>query len=287
MSAFVVFFGILNAFQLIQEQGSTLLETLPSLWPQVLDKVNQLQVSLENKVGIKLGLGATQWLVQFGSETQDWLLTHLPKVLADTASAAFLVPIFSFFLLKDGTQIKEQFYHFLPEHFRTSTSEVIQETSRALAAYLRAKIIEASSVGLLAWIGFWLIGAPYAGVLALMVGLTNIIPYLGIALGALPPLLIFSLTESFQPLFWPALIVLIVVNAIDTLLIFPVFVAKIVNLSPLTLLAAVAVGQEYYGLIGMLIAVPLASILKIIYLELVEVLYERRGGQDEQNTPAH
>jgi putative permease len=68
-------------------------------------------------------------------------------------------------------------------------------------------------------------------------------------------------------------ILLLAINLIDNFLIFPVFVAKIVNLSPLTLLISVAVGQEYYGVVGMLLAVPLASILKIIFLELQPLIY--------------
>jgi putative permease len=69
------------------------------------------------------------------------------------------------------------------------------------------------------------------------------------------------------------LLVFLVANAIDMILIFPVFVARLVNLSPLTLLASVAVGQELYGVVGMLVAVPVASAIKIVMKELIAILY--------------
>jgi putative permease len=68
-------------------------------------------------------------------------------------------------------------------------------------------------------------------------------------------------------------LVYLIVHAIDITLIFPIMVGKLVNLSPLTLLVAVAVGQELYGLVGMLVSVPVAASIKIIYQEIVSVLY--------------
>lgn len=275
LSTVIVVFGITNAIRLIQDQWATLVQTLPNLWVQIVAKISTLQSSMQGRLGLHVNLGASDWLLKFGADTQNWLLTHLPQILADGASAAFLVPIFSFFVLRDGKTWAKSFFKLVPDRYRDSTTQVLKETSDALGDFLRAKVIEATSVGFMAFLGLLLIGAPYAGLFAFIIGLTNIIPYLGIVLGAVPPLLLFSLTDSLQGYFWPALIVLIVVNLIDTVVIFPLFVAKIVNLSPIALLTAVAVGQEYYGLVGMLIAVPLASIIKIIYQEVLSILYDK------------
>jgi predicted PurR-regulated permease PerM len=89
----------------------------------------------------------------------------------------------------------------------------------------------------------------------------------------IPPALVLGLQDPPTNLF-PMMMVFLIANAIDMILIFPVFVARLVNLSPLSLLASVAVGQELYGVIGMLIAVPLASALKIIVKELIGILYQ-------------
>jgi putative permease len=274
ISTFVVVFGITNGVRLLHAQWSTLVETLPSLWVQIVDRIGGLQGSIQSRLGISLDVGASEWLLKFGTDTQNWLLTHLPRILGDAASAAFLVPVFSFFLLRDGRRWMNHFFRLIPDRYHDSTVQVIEDTSNALGDFLRAKVIEATSVGLLAFLGFVLIGAPYAGLFAFIVGITNVIPYLGIILGAVPPLILFSLTADLNGFFWPTVIVLIIVNVIDGALIFPLFVAKIVNLSPIALLTAVAVGQEYYGLVGMLIAVPLASILKIFFQKARQILYD-------------
>ncbi|MBS1959395.1 MAG: AI-2E family transporter [Bdellovibrionales bacterium] len=273
ISAFVVVFGITNGVHLIRNQWTTLVQTLPAVWLQIVNKISALQNSVLENLGVSVDIGASDWMLRFGSDTQSWILTHLPTLLGDAASAAFLVPIFSFFILRDGKEWRARFYALIPKKYYDTTIEVLHETTVALEDFIRAKVIEATSVGLLAFIGLLIVGAPYAGLFAFIVGITNIIPYLGQILGAIAPLALYSMTDSMNQYFWPALIVLIIVNVVDNLLIFPLFVAKIVNLSPLTLLAAVAVGQEYYGLVGMLIAVPLASIIKIIYQEVVTLLY--------------
>lgn len=275
ISTIVVVFGITNGVRLLRDQWSTLVQTLPNLWVQIVAKISTLQANVQAGLGLNIEIGASQWLLKFGADTQNWLLTHLPQLLADGASAAFLVPIFSFFVLRDGKTWGKHLFDLIPHGLHDSTVLVVRETSKSLGDFLRAKMIEATSVGLLSLLGFVLIGAPYAGLFAFIVGITNIIPYLGIVLGAVPPLILFSLTDALHGYFWPALIVLIIVNVIDGILIFPLFVAKIVNLSPIALLTAVAVGQEYYGLVGMLIAVPLASIIKILYQETLEILYDK------------
>jgi predicted PurR-regulated permease PerM len=123
------------------------------------------------------------------------------------------------------------------------------------------------------YLGLKIIHSPYAGVFSLIAGVSNIIPYLGPFLGAAPPLLIFGFSSSQFDLFWPTVLIFLITNLIDNFLIFPVFVARIVNLSPLTLLVSVAVGQELYGVAGMLLAVPAASTIKIILLELRSLIY--------------
>jgi putative permease len=184
-----------------------------------------------------------------------------------------LAPIFSFFILKDGSEMRLQLEKLIPSSYSKNTLVVIDKISASIGKFLRAKMIEALLVGTLVYVGLRLIDAPFGGVFAVIAGVTNIIPYLGPILGVIPPALVLGFQDPPTNLF-PMLLVFLVANAIDMILIFPVFVARLVNLSPLSLLASVAVGQELYGVIGMLIAVPLASALKIIVKELIEILYQ-------------
>ena len=268
----VLALGIYYASTVLSGQWATLSDALPIYGDELIQKLGKLQEWIYDHYSVEINFGATNWIKRLGSNTQDWLITRLPSLIGDLASAFFLVPIFSFFILRDGKIMESTLLSLVPNAYQDTTVKVVTKTGKALSEFLRAKVIEALLVGLLSFIGLMIIKAPYAGVFALIVGITNIVPYLGPVVGAAIPLAIVGFSDSFSGHFVPMLIILSVVNAIDILIIFPIFVAKLVNLNPLILLTAVAVGQEFYGLVGMLISVPLASILKIIFQELVHAM---------------
>jgi putative permease len=179
---------------------------------------------------------------------------------------ALMVPIFSFFILKDGDLYRREILKLVPTKHYSEVVATFSKTSTSLGKFLRAKALEALLVSIMTYVGLLICGAQYAAVLALVAGVTNILPYIGPVLGVIPALALLGFS-------WPIIIVYGIVNAVDLLVIFPIFVGKLVNLSPLTMLVSVAVGQELYGLVGMLVSVPVASSLKIIYQEVVLVLY--------------
>jgi putative permease len=86
-----------------------------------------------------------------------------------------------------------------------------------------------------------------------------------------------ALDSSNPGLVWSVLLVYGIANAVDMLVIFPVVVAKLVNLHPLLLIAVVAIGQRYYGLVGMLISVPVAAAIKVIVQQIYFTVYEQRS----------
>ncbi len=266
-------FGITRLTQALAEQWVELIDALPGLELSALNKLASFETKFREKFGFELNLGIHSGVSQMGTSFRAWALTHVPSLIGSLASGAFLVPIFSFFVLKDGHVFSNLYQSLIPARFSKRASEVLTKISDALGTFLRAKILEAALFGLMTYLGLRLIGAPYAGIFSVIGALSNIIPYLGPFIGAAPPVLIFGFSDSLFSYFWPAVLIFTIANLIDNFLIFPVFVAKIVNLTPLTLLISVAVGQELYGVMGMLLAVPAASILKIILMELRSLLY--------------
>jgi putative permease len=268
-------FFILGANQLLKtlhEQWSNLIDVLPTLGAAALERLGGLEKKITESLGLEINFGVRDKIALSSLKIREWALTHLPSLLGDLASAMMLAPIFSFFILKDGPEWWAKFESLIPSRYSENAIEVLDKISASLGSFLRAKLIEALIVGTICYLGLKLIGAPFSGVFAVIAGITNLIPYLGPVLGVLPPTLVLGFQDPPTNLI-PMLLVFLVANAIDMILIFPVFVARLVNLSPLTLLAAVAVGQELYGVVGMLIAVPAASAVKIVMKELIEILY--------------
>jgi len=266
-------FGVSRLIQVIGRQWSGFIASLPTLLEAALRRLDSLEAMVKDFSGIEVDLGLHGSVLQSGAQLQAWALTHIPSLIGSLASAALLVPVFSFFILKDGDRFSSLYLALIPERFRKSAHSVLQKIALALGIFLRAKIFEALFFALMVYLGLLILDAPFAGLFALIAGLANTIPYLGPFIGAAPPLLIFGFSENLQGHFWPVVLVILIANLIDNFLVFPIFVARIVNLTPLTLLVSVAVGQELYGVIGMLLAVPSASIAKIVFIELKSIVY--------------
>lgn len=250
----------------VMSQGKMLIEALPGFSNNLLEKIRTFETAIQEKFHLQFQFGLSTMVSQTGSSSTSWLLSHATGFLSNIATVALLVPIFSFFILKDGEKYKAEILRLVPKHYYSEVVTTFGKTLNALSRFLRAKALEALLVGALVYVGLLICGTPYAAVLAIVAAVTNILPYIGPVLGIIPAIAVLGFS-------WPVVLVYVIVNALDLIVIFPVMVGKLVNLSPLTLLVAVAVGQELYGLLGMLLSVPVASSIKIVYQEVYQVLY--------------
>jgi putative permease len=185
----------------------------------------------------------------------------------------FIVPPLVFVLLNDGRAIRNHFFQLVPNRGFESFYLVTNKIKDGISDYIQAKIIEAILLGAAVTLGLSLIGAPYTLVLGLIAGITNIIPYLGPFLGALPGLFAITLIPHSNSMILAVGLVYLIANLLDTFLIFPLVVAKLVKLHPLLLICVVAVGEQYYGLVGMLISIPVATAIKVILQEVYITVY--------------
>jgi putative permease len=227
----------------------------------------------------------TDSLLRWGQSTGSWFAENGAAMVASVLTWVLIVPPLTFVMLNDGRTIKQRFFHLVPNRFFESFFLVSNEITTAISDYLRAKLVEAFLVGLMTTLGLVAVKAPYALVLGIAAGLTNIIPYLGPLIGAAPALLVAFFGDPAHALLWPVTLVYVVANVIDTVVIFPVVVAKLVKLHPLLLIAVVAIGQQYYGLIGMLISIPIATACKVIISEIHSAIYEKRSARRSPLAP--
>lgn len=214
---------------------------------------------------------------QFGQETKKWFDDYGLSAASQFLTLSLLVPVISFILLKDGKNIQKFFLYLVPNRFFESFYQMSTEISIAISGFIRAKLIEAILVGLLVCIGMLLIRAPSPFILGALAGITNIIPYLGPLIGIIPGILLATSIQNPETIIYSMLVIYIIVNIIDTLIIFPLIVGKLIQLHPFVLIGAVIIGQKYYGLVGMLISVPITASLKAIFREIYAVVYEKKS----------
>lgn len=275
-------FGLIGALsgvwlsQLISAEWGSFVKKAPETFKETLEKLAHWEVALRYRYPIFDGVKLVEQVRVWGSATGDWFLINGAGIAGQILTSFFIVPIFTFFLLKEGRVIKRRIFALIPNTYFESWYMMLSQVMHSLSDYIRAKLIEALILGTLVSFGLLAFRIPYAFVLGTLAGITNIVPYVGPFLGIAPGLLLILTSEIPSEALMPMLAVFGIANLIDTVLIFPVFVGRIVKLHPVLLIAAVIVGQRYYGLVGMLISVPIATACKIVAQEVYFAVYRPR-----------
>lgn len=269
--AFVVFVGsffmaMLVVLPLAWNQMATLFDELPGM----LLKGQQLLLVLTERYPSFFDEQQIQeWMVlvrselgQVGQIILSFSISKLPNVVA-VLIYLVLVPILVFFFLKDQQIILKWIGAFLPEK-RPMLSTIWHEMNDQVANYVRGKAIEIVIVGTVSYISFITLGLNYAALLALVVGLSVVIPYIGAAAVTVPVAMIGYFQWGFGSDFMTLLIVYGIIQALDGNVLVPLLFSEAVNLHPVAIILAVLVFGGFWGLWGVFFAIPLATLLKAV-----------------------
>jgi predicted PurR-regulated permease PerM len=186
---------------------------------------------------------------------------------------AILVPFFAFFMLRDMHRlIAVAMDRLPPQHVETSVA-VWRELNGVIGRYIRGLVLDGLVVGALAALGLWAARVPYPLLLGAFAGLANVVPFVGPLLSAAAAAIVVVVTPG-QGLAGLGRVVLLflVIKVLDDTIIQPFTIGRSVHLHPALLLGSVVVGNHSLGVLGMIIAVPLATVLQ----ETVRLLLEHR-----------
>jgi len=218
-------------------------------------------------------VGMTHQLVNSVSVTLDSMQTTVSSYFSDVAFSLFLVPLITFFLLRDFRSLRNQAMQLLPNRYFELGWLIYNATTSQLQRYLRGITIQFGCITLICTLGFWLAGIDFAPLLGVLTGLLNLIPFFGIALAKIPPILIVLLSDdpSLSQMIL-ALVVVFAAQMVDTAYILPRVIAKSANLHPVTVMLGVALAGYYFGFTGLIATVPLIFSGKVVFLELYKGL---------------
>jgi putative permease len=268
----------------------TALLALLASWflPHWLEMYGSLRTDLPRYLGRFLGLFKD---IQTGLQTHFPFIAHydlagktrniadhlLSQILVETPKSAFrigsllvLVPLFTFFFLRDGHRIMRSCISLVPNRHYEMAHEMSYFVSRQLAHFIRGRILEAFIVGLVVAAGLSCTDIRYAPLLGVFAGVTNLIPYVGPIVGMVPGILIALVDLGMGAQFWWIVIVYLLIAQIlvDNFILIPVLISRVSDLHPLWVIFAIIMGGKVYGVLGMIIGVPVASIFKIFILEI-------------------
>lgn len=178
--------------------------------------------------------------------------------------------VIAYYVIKDGETFRDFALLLLPRRMRTGLTGIGKEISRILAGFIQGQLMTALIVGVLETMGLMLVKMKYPLVLGMIGGLANIIPYFGPYIGVLPAVAV-ALTISPLKAVW-VLVVFIVVQQLDNNFISPKMIEGRLGLHPVATIFAVLAGGEFFGILGMLLAVPAMAILRVLFNKAVKAV---------------
>ena len=221
------------------------------------------------------------YVLQFLNEAKTGIgnfALRLPNYLANLMEWIFLVPFFTFFIIRDSVSFKKTLLSFTPNVIFERFYYVTHVFNRQLGNYFFAKFVEAIIVGGIITMGLLLMEIKYAVILGFVAGLTNIVPYVGPLLGLIPAIVLAMVEYGItSPTMGAVLILYAVANIVDVFFVFPFLVSKIVNLHPMVVALSVIVGSHYMGITGMVISIPVVAAIKLIITEIYNEIYTERS----------
>ncbi|MAF16871.1 MAG: AI-2E family transporter [Marinomonas sp.] len=268
---FVSFVTVCGAFigvmvPIIWRQAVRFVNDLPRMFSDLQGFVQALaqehsayvsQAAVDEVVNVLAAEAATvgQWLLSYS-------LTSIPSLFS-LMLYLVLVPLVMFFLLKDQRQIMSYMTSWLPKE-RQMIRDISHEMNDQIANYIRGKVIEMIVVGVVTFIVFWFFDLRYSALLALLVGLSVLIPYIGAAAVTIPVVLVAFYQFGAANEFWYVFVAYLVVQALDGNVLVPLLFSEAVNLHPLAIIIAVLFFGGIWGFWGVFFAIPLATLVKAI-----------------------
>lgn len=263
--ALIILFSIASAYAgtLIAQQANQLVSDLPSMLLAAREKTNEIlnnesmrfvfNGKLEQQLGVYL-----QNLIPALSNSIIGFLGALTSI----AAVLVVIPFILFYLLKDEKKFSSGISSLIPAKYRDDVGAILSETDKTLSVYITGQAIVALVLGTLMYIGYLIIGINYSLILALFALVTSFIPMFGSIIGIIPAVIVSLGNNPFMAV--KVIIIMIIVQQIEGNLVSPLLIGKRLNIHPLTLILLFLVAASLYGFIGMLIAVPVYAVLKVI-----------------------
>ncbi len=223
------------------------------------DKLREERQQLQDDIG-RLG---SQSLTVLGS-------------IGTAIAATLTVFVLTFMLLMEGNKLTAGVLALVPERHREHVARVGADCAKSVSGYVTGNLLISVIAGATSFVMLLATGTPFAGVLALWVGLTDLIPLIGALLGAIVVVLVALLHSPSAGII--AVLFFIVYQQVENHVLQPAVQSRTVQLNPLTVLVSALMGVELAGLLGALLAIPVASMITVIVRDVHAGLREDLRG---------
>jgi len=259
-TTFLLFFGllflvVLYLFPLIKNQVVDLTTALPRTLTLLNTRIDELQARLvaywpaieEVDVGVRIQQAAL--------DTLNALPTYVANVFS-IFPLLILVPLISFFFLKDGRRIRRGFLNSVPNRYFETVMGLLYEVDQKIGSYVRGQLLRSAVIGVLTFFGLKLCGLKYSLLLAIFAGVMNLIPYAGPFIASIPAVVLAVLNQATSqallpfisplPLVVHVILVYVIVQTLDAIWVAPYILGWSVDIHPLGIVLVLLFGNQLF-----------------------------------------
>lgn len=287
-----------SAIIFIAVMGTIVAVVIPQLISSIIGLISQLPTYFDSLIGlIKNTFDSFEMsdklisMDELFKNLTETINASMPEILNTSVNITmgisnfFIGFIVSIYLLLSKTQLiaqsKKILFAIFPKDFTDYLLRVFAIINKVFSGFVTGKILEALIIGVLCFIGMVILNMPYTLLISILIGVTNLIPFFGPFIGAIPSILLILLVNPTQALWF--LIFIIILQQIDAQIIGPKILGDSIGLSPLWVIFSIIVGAGLFGFAGLIIGVPIFAVLYAFIRELIEMRLERKGMPKDSN----
>ena len=259
LTIFFLIPSVINQLNILYKEIPNFIENYQNLILSIKPQLSKFINPADVEILLKENLSELQKGVLGFSQS---IIIYLSNIVSSITFGIVIIPLILFYLMRDMVIFKENLYIFVSKENKKEFKEVLEEIDHIVSGFIRGRIIVCFIVGTLIGIGLYFLNLKFALIIGIVSGVFNFIPYLGPIVGVILAL-IFALGNPWWSLLM-IVILFVLVNQLEAIYLNPNILGKGLGLHPLTVILSILICGQLLGILGVLVAVPLAAILKVL-----------------------
>lgn len=265
ISIYILFLAVVYAFimmiaPIVSEQVSHLIANKDNYANDVKSMISSWPREYQDQVN-----GFVQRIPEEIKSWQIGGITHKVSGIFSSVGSFVAIVVISIYVLSLKNGMQQTVSAFVPEKNRVVFIKMFSDITRKVSFWFRGQLILSFSIGLVAFIGLWIMHVPYALILAIFAGFAELIPMLGATIGAIPAIIVAFFISPIMALV--VAIYFIFVQQLENHILVPQVMRRAVGLNPVIIISAMLIGAKLLGIMGVILAVPIASSIAVVIKE--------------------
>lgn len=261
----ILFLTYKQSYTGLVSEFNTLQKEFPKILQRALEQCRLIEDRYDTTFVFLKDLRAVERIEEYVVNTTQSVLIATPSFLSSLVIFIILVPLFTFFLLRDGKKVKRWVLDMLPNRYLESGVKVLFNINKQMEGFVQARLLETAVLGVIIYVGLMLLGIKYLLFLSLFAAIFNLVPYIGPIIGAVPGIAVAYFYSDNITAVWLTVLVYTVAQFIDAFITIPLVFSKRINIHPMMVIVLIIIGNSLMGIVGMILAVPFFCILKALF----------------------